>query len=76
MKYNCDNDYVSNWDLLFHTLRFDFRCFKTNMAPILWKFDTVIFDCGVFGAVSFCIFLAVLYVSSLYFGVTNKTRYN
>jgi len=45
------------------------------MAPLMWKFDTVIFDCGVIGAVSFCIFLAALFVSSLYFGVSNKTRY-
>jgi len=46
------------------------------MAPLLWKFDTVIFDCGVIGAVLFCIFLAVLFVSSLYFGASNKTWYN
>ena len=76
-SYQC-HSYLSNAVLnlcsLFRTWDSDFRCLKTNMAPLLWKFDTVIFDCGIFGAVSFCIFLAALYVSSLYFGASSKTR--
>ncbi len=48
--------------LLFWSLKITFL----KMAPILWHLNTVVFEYGPFSAVFICLFLAVVYVGSLY----------
>ena len=43
-----------------------------KMAPIFWRLDTVAFEYGPVSAILLCLFMAVVYVGSLYVWTRGK----